>query len=87
VLGLGAGEHEFHGHRVAAGFRGGEIDGAATAAAELAGEGVVAEMTGGKMPLRRPAARRHSHLQNGVREEFVNRNSIDAVSARPSQIV
>ncbi len=60
MLGLGAGEHEFHGHRITAGVRGGEIDGAATAAAEFAGEGVVAEKTGGKMPLRRPAARRRS---------------------------
>lgn len=40
-VGLGAGEHEFHRHGVSAGFRGGKIDGPATAAAEFAGDGVV----------------------------------------------
>ena len=40
---LGAGEHEFHGHGVAAGFRGGEIDGPAATAAEFALHGVMGE--------------------------------------------
>jgi hypothetical protein len=58
---LGAGEQEFHRHRVAAGFRGGEIDGTATVAAGFAGDGVVAEKTRGETPLRRSGARRPSH--------------------------
>ena len=40
---LGAGEHEFHSHRIAAGFRGGEIDGPAAAASEFALHGVIGE--------------------------------------------
>ena len=40
---LGAGEHEFHRHRITAGFRGGEIDGPAAAAAEFALHGVAGE--------------------------------------------
>ncbi len=42
-VGLGAGEHEFHRHRIAAGFRSGEIDGSAAAAAEFALHRVVGE--------------------------------------------
>jgi hypothetical protein len=40
---LGAGEHEFHCHRIAAGFRGSEIDGPATAATEFALHSVIGE--------------------------------------------
>jgi hypothetical protein len=76
---LGAGEHEFHGHRITAGVRGGEIDGAATAADEFAGEGVVAEKTGGKMPLRRPAAETPQPLaewgKGGIRQPGYKRFS------------
>ncbi len=42
-IGLGAGKHEFHGHRVAAGFAGGEIDRAATAAPKLALDAVAGQ--------------------------------------------
>ena len=38
---LGAGKHEFHRHRIAAGFRGGEIDGSAAAATEFALHSVI----------------------------------------------
>jgi hypothetical protein len=60
-FGLGAGEHEFHRHGIAAGFRGGDIDGTTTAAAEFAGDGEIVERTRGKMPRERPGARRSSH--------------------------
>ena len=40
---LGTGKHEFHRHRIAARFRGGEIDGPAAAAAEFALDGVIRE--------------------------------------------
>ena len=58
---LGAEEHECHGHRIAAGFRGGEIDGPAAAAAEFALDGEVVEKTGSETLPARTAARRHSH--------------------------